>query len=103
VPTGHVAEMRIPTACCANSSPRAPTLGTISQTKLNYVNRLMNQRPRKTLGWKTPQEGKAEVFAAFTSHAEYECNEIFYLIRLKSIIKTSNSTSIEIELKILTS
>jgi IS30 family transposase len=29
-------------------------------TELNDVARLMNQRPRKTLGWKTPEEAMAE-------------------------------------------
>jgi len=42
-------------------------LGTISQTELNDVARLMNQRPHKTPGWKTPEEAMAEELAAFRS------------------------------------
>jgi hypothetical protein len=42
-------------------------LSGISQTELNDVARLMNQRPRKTLGWRTPEEAMAEDRAAFKS------------------------------------
>jgi len=42
-------------------------LGTISPTELNDATRLMNQRPRKTLGWKTPEEALAEELAAIRS------------------------------------
>jgi IS30 family transposase len=44
--------------------PKGTDLSTISQTELNDVARLMNQRPRKTLGWKTPEEAMAEERAA---------------------------------------
>jgi IS30 family transposase len=47
-------------------------LGTISQSELNDVARLMNQRPRTTLGWKTPEEALAEEFAAFGSNVALE-------------------------------
>ena len=47
-------------------------MGTISQTELNDVARLMNQRPRKTLGWKTPEEAMAEELAAFRSNVALE-------------------------------
>ena len=40
-------------------------MGTISPTELNDVARLMNQIPRKTLGWKTPEEAMAEEMADF--------------------------------------
>jgi len=43
-------------------------LSGISQTELNDVARLMNQRPRKTLGWKTPEEAMAEELAALRSN-----------------------------------
>jgi IS30 family transposase len=36
------------------------------------VARLMNQRPRKTLGWKTPEEAMAEELAAFRSNVALE-------------------------------
>jgi len=47
-------------------------LSTISQTELNDVARLMNQRPRKTLGWKTPEEAMAEELAAFRTNVALE-------------------------------
>ena len=52
--------------------PKGTDLSTISQTELNDVARLMNQRPRKTLGWKTPEEAMAEELAAFRSNAALE-------------------------------
>ncbi|MDP1575346.1 MAG: hypothetical protein Q8L76_01085 [Cypionkella sp.] len=42
-------------------------LNDISQTELNDMARLMNQRPRKTLGRITPEEAIAEELAAFGS------------------------------------
>jgi len=42
-------------------------LGDLSQTALNDVARLMNNRPRKTLGWNTPAEAMAEELAAIKS------------------------------------
>jgi IS30 family transposase len=47
-------------------------LGAISQTELNNVARLMNQRPRKTLGWKTPEEAMAKELEAFRSNVALE-------------------------------
>jgi len=52
--------------------PKGTDLSDISQTELNDVARLMNQRPRKTLGWKTPQEAMAEELAAFRSTVALE-------------------------------
>ena len=46
--------------------PKGTDLSGISQTQLNDVARLMNQRPRKTLGWRTPEEATAEELAAFS-------------------------------------
>jgi len=56
----------------ASSSPRAPTLGFISPTELNEAARLMNQRPRKTFGWKQPEKAMAEKLAAFRSIVAHE-------------------------------
>ena len=52
--------------------PKGTDLSTISQTEMNDVARLMNQRPRKTLGWKTPEEAMAEALAAFRSNVALE-------------------------------
>lgn len=52
--------------------PKGTDLSDISQTELNDVARLMNQRPRKTLGWKTPEEAMAKEIAAFNSAVALE-------------------------------
>lgn len=52
--------------------PKGTDLSGITQTELNDVARLMNQRPRKTLGWKTPEEAMAEELAAFKSTVALE-------------------------------
>ena len=52
--------------------PKGTDLSGITQTELNDVARLMNQRPRKTLGWKTPEEAMAEELAAFRSTVALE-------------------------------
>ena len=52
--------------------PEGTDLSGISQTELNDVARLMNQRPRKTLGWKTPEEAMPEELAAFKSTVALE-------------------------------
>jgi len=52
--------------------PKGIDLSDVSQTYLNDVARLMNERPRKTLGWKTPAEAMAEEMAAFSSTVALE-------------------------------
>jgi IS30 family transposase len=47
--------------------PKGSDLSYASQTWLNDVAARMNNRPRKTLGWKTPVEAMAIEFAAFKS------------------------------------
>jgi IS30 family transposase len=47
--------------------PKGTDLSCLSQTALNDVARMMNHRPRKTLGWRTPAEAMAEELAAIKS------------------------------------
>ena len=47
--------------------PKGTDLSDASQTWLNDVAALMNNRPRKTLGWRTPAEAMADELAAFRS------------------------------------
>ncbi len=47
--------------------PKGADLSTASQEYLNNVADLMNARPRKTLGWKTPNQALEEEFAKFNS------------------------------------
>lgn len=54
------AAMKIPTAFCANSWPKSIDLCMHSQTCLNDVAGLLNQRPRKALDFATPAESMAE-------------------------------------------
>lgn len=47
--------------------PKGSDLSLASQTLLNDIARLLNGRPRETLGWKTPEEALAEEMAKFSS------------------------------------
>jgi IS30 family transposase len=47
--------------------PKGTDLNGASQTWLNDIANLMNNRPRKTLGWRTPAEAMADEIAAFKS------------------------------------
>jgi IS30 family transposase len=47
--------------------PKGADLTGESQTWLNDVANLMNNHPRKTLGWRTPAEAMADEIAAFKS------------------------------------
>ena len=47
--------------------PRGTDLANVSQTWLNDVAALMNNRSRKTVGWRTPAEAMAEEIQAFKS------------------------------------
>lgn len=45
--------------------PKGHDLSGLTQTALNDVARKLNSRPRKTLGWRTPEEAMAELMAKF--------------------------------------
>lgn len=47
--------------------PKGTDLSQVSQTELNDIARLMNGRPRQTLGWKTPEEALAQEMADYRS------------------------------------
>ena len=47
--------------------PKGSDLSIASQTLLNDIARLLNGRPRQTLGWRTPEEALAEEIAKSSS------------------------------------
>ena len=52
--------------------PKGSNLSDASQTWLNDVAALINNRPRKTLGWRTPAETMVDEIAAFKSTVALE-------------------------------
>jgi len=60
---GSAARTKTPTDSSRQFFPKGTDLSDLSQTTLNDVARLMNDRPRKTLGWNTPAEAVAEELA----------------------------------------
>ena len=52
--------------------PKGTDLSDASQTWLNDIAWLLNGRPRKTLGWRTPAEAMAEEISAFNSTVALE-------------------------------
>lgn len=52
--------------------PKGVDLYSVSQEYLNHIALLMNTRPRKTLGWKTPSEAMEEELATFKSRVALE-------------------------------
>jgi IS30 family transposase len=48
--------------------PKGMDLSGVSQTQLNDIARLLNGRPRKTLGWKTPEEVMSAEIAQFSKN-----------------------------------
>ena len=48
--------MKTPTALSADSFPKGTDFSTISSAEVAKVERLLNARPRKSLGFRSPQE-----------------------------------------------
>jgi hypothetical protein len=62
---GSAGPTRTPTACYASTWPLGTDLSVFSQAELDAIATRLNSRPRKTLGFATPDE----VFAALVDKA----------------------------------
>jgi hypothetical protein len=62
---GSSGPTRTPTACCASTWPLGTDLSVFSQAELDAIAARLNGRPRKTLGFATPDE----VFAGLVDKA----------------------------------
>jgi len=58
---GSADPTRTPTGCCASTSPRAPTLFTVTGAELDAAADELNIRPRKRLAFANPTEQLAEL------------------------------------------
>jgi IS30 family transposase len=69
-PRGKRAAARTPTGCCASSCPRARTLSVHDQEALDSIADLLNNRPRQTLGWRSPIQAFAELMRGIEQQAQ---------------------------------
>ena len=58
---GSAAATRTPTGCCASTCPARLDFRTLTQADLDAIAQELNERPRQTLGFKTPSQALAEV------------------------------------------
>src|SRR3954451_19646506 len=65
MPPGSAAPTRTPTPCCASTWPLGIDLSVFSQAELDTIATRLNSRPRKPLGFATPDE----VFAGLVDKA----------------------------------